>query len=237
MKETFTREEILTTHNRISTILKQDYFDLRIELVDHILNDIEEKSESKSKQSCTFFALLNESIEKLGSSKGIRKIAFDRKYELWKKYLIDHIQAFIRTISWPHILISAVTIFMFYNLLSSVENYIWIFLLCSMTTGLIEMIDRWGSRGWINDFGSTLTIFPIYSRSAFLTNWPLVLLIPGQFSELFLLNEPWIGQLLASLGLFIFLVFFIFRFYELKKGVRQEIKKYRIIHQQLIGVA
>ena len=234
MKEPFSKYQILLVHEEITSILKDDYFDIRVELVDHILNDIDNRVQSKSELQPSFNDALQAAIRASGGKKGIRDIAFNRKYELWKKYLLDHSNAFRIAISWPHVLISTIVFLLIFNLLHNVENYIWIFLLCSIMTGIIELVDRWGSRGWINENGATLSIFPIYSRSAFVTNLPLLLMLPAQFPELFLINSLWTCQFLAALGLFTFLVFFIFRFYQLKKGVRQEIKKYRLIHQQLI---
>ncbi len=236
MSQTFTRDQIIAVHNEIALILKQDYFDLRLELADHMLNDIAQQRTDDPNFS--FYLSLNKAVESLGGKKGIQKISFSRKYELWKQYLSNHLRAFMYAISWPHILISAVVIGLIYNFLGYIDNYLWVFLIACLTTGFIETIDRWGTRGWINDFGSTLTIFPIYSRSAFLTNSPLLLLMmvtikfPNSLSQSF----PVLAQIIGTFGLFMYLVFFIFRFYQLRKGVREEIKRYRQINQQILGV-
>lgn len=221
MRDEFSHVQIQTVHDQVRQFMRRDYLDIRIEIVDHILNLIGEDQLSNPQHQ--FYSSLNDAIESLGGHKGIREIEFSRKYELWRQYLLGHSRAFKDAFRMPQILFSLLVIGLMYISIDYENIILWIFLSLCCLTGLVEILDRWGSRGWVNDRGDTLTSFKIYSRSAFVTNMPLLFLIPPMHQMI----NPVMSQLVVSVSLYTYVLFFVLRFYYLRNGIRSDIMKYR----------
>jgi len=232
-----TPNQIQIVHQQVQGYLRHDYFDVRLELVDHILANID--AIQQQDPDIHFYVALNYSIDSLGGRQGIRQLERSRTYEMWRAYLFDHAIAFGRAFQFPQVMLSILSLLIIYNLISSFEvSPLVIFLLGTSLTGLVEWIDRRGERSWVDQYGATLTSFRIYSRSAWVTDTPLLLIM--------LLAQYWFpiswmsdiaADLLVTCSLFVYGLFFIFRFYFLRKGIRAELKRYRQLNNDLIKMA
>ena len=225
----FNKNQILFIHEELSKLLKYDYFDLRIEIVDHMMSIMEKRQ--LHQPDFSFLQLFNEALYDMGGKKGLREIEFDRKYQLWKVYLKKHLLAAVDAFQWPYVMFSIVSIAMLYRLTIMLDSGVMVYFFACCLVGIAEMMDRVGKRGWINDMGTSISSFPIYARSAFVTNLPIILALASHH-----FIDHWIvGNLLTAAFAYIWIVFFVFRFYFLRSGVIEDLRKYRLIHQQLMA--
>ena len=214
--------QVRTVHDQVRQFMRRDYLDIRIEIVDHILNIIIEECEGNTHYQ--FYSSLNDAIDSLGGQKGIREIEFNRKYELWKQYVLGHYRALVDAFRIPQLVLSLGVLYLLYNITHQLDkNSFWMIMVMCCITGLVESIDRWGRRGWVDEHGSTLTSFIIYARSGFVTNTPLLII----YLIWVFIPDYWISDFIVTLSFFMYLIFFVFRFYFLRGEVRRDILKYR----------
>ena len=231
-----TGNQIQIVHQQVQGYLCHDYFDVRLELVDHILANID--TIQQLDPDIHFYVALNYSIDSLGGRQGIREIERSKTYEMWRAYLFDHAKAFGRAFQFPQVVLSMLSFLIIYQLILSFEvSPLVIFLIGASLTGFVESIDKRWKKVEVDHYGSTITSYRIYSRSAWVSNTPLLLIM--------LLAQYWFpiswmsdiaADLLITCSLFVYCLFFTFRFYFLRKGIRADLKRYRQLNNDLINM-
>ena len=212
-------------------MLHHDYFDVRLEIVDHLSAHIEEQSAQNPE--LRFYTALNHSIDTFGGKKGMRKLERNKTYEYWRSFLLDHLRAFGRAFQVPQAFFSIIFLLITYQffLLTSFSTF-WIFILCCLLTGVMESIERY--RNSRVNKGLMISSFPIYTRSAWVTNTPLILLL---FTNHSWFDLGWWADPRAAFAVFTYLLFFIFKFHYLQKGIKKDYALYTELHNQLYNLS
>jgi hypothetical protein len=227
----FSGNQIHIVHEQVSGLLRHDYFDIRLEIVDHILSDIEQKITSDPQLH--FFEALNSAIDSFGGRKGVRKLERSKIHESWRTFLLEHFRALIEAFRPPQVFMSVLLLMIIYNVISTVDiKAIWIFLLGCSLTGIMETLESIRMRRKYEVF--RISSMPVYTKSAWVTNTPLLFLIFVYHSWFDLGLVP--SHIILSLVLFGYGLFFIFKFRFLKKGINEEHQRYKQLHHDLINM-
>ena len=227
----FSGNQIHIVHEHVSGLLSHDYFDVRLEIVDHILSDIEQRITTDPQLH--FFEALNTAIDSFGGRKGVRKLERSKIYESWRIFLLKHLKALVEASKPPQVFLSGLLFLIIYNLITITDiDALWIFWLGCTLTGIVETIESKRLRK--NHSLFMISSMPVYTKSAWVTNTPLLFLFfafhswfdPGLVST----------QIIISLCLFGYGVFFLFKFRFLKKGINEEYQRYQHLHHDLINM-
>ena len=115
----FSSNQVYIVHEQVSELLRLDYFDVRLEIVDHILSDIEQQITQDPQLH--FFEALNSAIDSFGGRKGVRKLERSKIYESWRTFLLKHFKALVEASKPPQVFISGLLFYIIYNLITIID--------------------------------------------------------------------------------------------------------------------
>ena len=226
----FTGNQIYSVHRQVSDLLRHDYFDVRLEIVDHLLAHMEESMTHQS--DLEFYAALNDAIDSMEGRKGMRKIERFRIKQVRRTFIVNHLKALISAFKPPQVFLSILVLVIIYQLILITDtNVLGFYLLGCCLTGAVEYIEAYKMRKRYDLF--SISSLPIYTKSSWLTNTPLLLLIFA-FHSWFDLG--WMSEVVVSISLFGYMLFFIFKFKFLRRGLYNDMQRYQALHHDLINM-
>ena len=218
-------------HYRVRDLLFHNYFDVRIEIVDHLAAHMENRMRQDSQLS--FIQAFNEAVDSFGGIKGIRKLERSKKWEARKEYITAHLKAVQDAFRFPQIVITLALFSLIYLFISSINNgevFFWMMIVAAGVFHITEYLATRKIKKWISATGNTFTSFDIYKKCTWVTNGPMMVL----FTFWLNIDPVWWHGLFAAVLITIYIVFFILKYHILKKGVHEHLSQYELMHYNLM---
>ncbi len=224
-----TVNQIHTVHDQVSDFLRHDYFDVRLEIADHLLAHIEELTTQNPEMP--FYTALNEAFATIGGPKGIRKIERSKIYETWKAFVSHHLKTMLKTFRPPQVFLSILLLLMIYQIVLITKVFaLWLFILGCVLTGVAETIVSYDIRRKYGHFG--ISSARVFIKSAWVTNTPLL-----SIYLIYRFDLGWWSDPIVAIAVFTYLLFFMFKFHYLQNGIKQDLARYSELHHDLITKA